>query len=194
MDRLTLIAFAMALSSTAGFAGLVTNSSFEGGAVGVGAIPSWTIGGSSDTGGLCGLAPAFPAHTGTCAAGFFSAAGFGTVSQTIATSPGAQYTLSFWLWSNSEGPNELRVLFGSLASFDFVNISAQDYTFESTTVTATGSSTLVEIDGLNVPGTLAVDDFDVVALGSASPEPSSLALALAGLAALTVWRTRASGR
>lgn len=158
-------------------ASVVTNGGLEGGPSGASTtVPSWTIGGSggANTAGLCSVID-FDAHSGSCAVGFFSTGPLGSLSQTLSTVAGQTYTLSFWLWNNQPGSNFFEALFNGAQVFSETNSNAHGFEFHSVSVTATGTSTVLQFNGFNVPGTTMLDDVDVSAVGSV-PEPATFGL------------------
>jgi hypothetical protein len=118
-----------------------------------------------------------------------------TVSQTLTTTAGQSYLLSYWVADNV--PDAFSVSFGSQVLFDGTAPTngvdlASDYVNETYTVTATSSSTILsftgqwlEIEGGN--GTI-LDDVSVTTVSSSVPEPATLAFTTLGFLALFVLR------
>ena len=77
---------------------LVQNGSFE-----TGDFTGWTT--SGDTTGLL-ITIAYP-HAGARSLTFGSDPALAYVSQTIPTTPGQNYLLSFWVWNEGDIPNQL---------------------------------------------------------------------------------------
>ena len=117
----------------------------------------------------------------------------GGLSQTIATAPGMDYTLTFDLAANPAGPNdvyEMQVTAGSVVeTFGFDNSSSTfadpGWVTIEVAFTATGSQTLLAFESLRANGGYgpALDNV-AVAEAFAIPEPSTAMLALAGLTGL----------
>ena len=111
-----------------------------------------------------------------------------TLSQTLATTPGQDYTVSFYLADSR--PNPVLVEFGSqtlLSGFAPTNGTtlASQYALYSYTATATSASTILSFTGQYTRGNggdgTFLDDVSVTAIvPAATPEPGSVAL-LVGL-------------
>ena len=78
------------------------------------------------------------AESGPFAAALGPVGSDGTLSQTLQTTAGQQYTLSFWLANQSAGPDDFTVKWNGATVLALVNASAQGYTQYTFTVTATG--------------------------------------------------------
>ncbi len=179
-------------SMAQGAPNLVTNPGFESGTVG------WTFagcagvvtGGGSDPhtgswaayvnfeGAPCGAPPPAPADSGF-------------IMQSIATTPGDLYAVSFWLDTLS-GFGDLSASFGADVGYSATSpdIPYTNITFDAV---ATSSSSLFQFAGINVSGTKWIDDVSVMDLGPVTPpvpEPGSLALLSGALAGLCLIRHR----
>jgi hypothetical protein len=169
-------------------ANFVVNGGFE-----TGNFSGWAQSGNS---GFTFVSANDP-HSGNYAAWLGPVGSLGYLSQTVATTPGASYNLSFFLASDGSTPNDFQVHFGGTTVFNQTNIPAQGYTDYQLTVAATSSSTVLQFGFQNDRGFLQLDDVSLTAKGSVSgtPEPRSLtllALGCAGLAARAWRRSKAA--
>ena len=144
---------------------LIVNGGFE-----TGDFTGWTVTGTPGEGDLgVDVACGGGAHSGNC---YANIAGQGaSMSQTIATTPGATYTLELWAWDNHYGTpsNGITVKWnGNIVS------TTDGFTFQYWTavnlpnLVATGTSTVVEIDygandGVMGPSADYFDDISVTA-------------------------------
>ncbi|HME05449.1 MAG TPA: hypothetical protein VKG25_00305 [Bryobacteraceae bacterium] len=175
---------------------LVSNCGFE-----TGDFTSWTLSGNDVPGqlgnlyGVEGTDP-FPLPGGTAPdSGAFQAffsdlnADPTTLSQTLGTNPGEQYTISFYLAQQLVGPgtvnNSLVVDFGSTTLDNLTNVPVQGYTLYSSVVTATSSSTVLSFEFGNDIGEFLLDDVSVP-----TPEPASGLLVLMGVIAARLYTRR----
>jgi sugar lactone lactonase YvrE len=105
------------------------------------------------------------AHSGNYDVSFGAEGSYGTISQALATQPGAAYTVSFWL-ENQAGSGtgcDFQVLWNGvlLPGGDFSGCTAFGYTQYTFAVTGTGSDTL-SFAGRNDPSYYLLDDVSVV--------------------------------
>ena len=110
---------------------------------------------------------------------------FDTITQSIATQAGEQYSFSFWLRTNgdtSSHADEFKASFGSQLVLDDLSRAASDWTQYSYVVTATSSSTTLKFSGAIGNTFWALDDVSVTP--SAVPEPASLLMLGTGVVAL----------
>jgi hypothetical protein len=198
----TFAAFALILMGVGQARGdnLVVNGGFE-----TGNFSGWTQSGSFSavTGGpghvgmyLGGYGP----HSGDYYAALGTVRTLGTLSQTLTTTPGQTYTLSFFLANDGGTPNEFRVDWNGTTLLDQSGIGNQGYGVHAFVVKATSATTTLTFFERNDPGYLSLDDV-TVSTGSVdggpppkAPEPSSFVLVgvgtlgLAGFAGIRLRR------
>jgi hypothetical protein len=103
------------------------------------------------------------------------------LTQTIATTAGETYSLSFWVYQQNIGPQTfLDVTWDGVNVFSKTYLGSGDlpYQLYSAAVVGTGSDTL-QFSSANDPGWTYVDNISV-----AAPEPSTWAMMLVGFAGL----------
>jgi len=157
-------------------ANLITNSGFEAGATG------WSF-----TNGAA-WAPGAGAHSGV-AYGFMPSSGANspTISQSVATTSGASYTISFFVACAASIPSNLSFSFGGIVFNHLFAAGNNGYTQLSFTATASGANTNLSFIGGGV-ASFRLDDVSVEPAGVGVPDGgttvSLLGCALLGLAAL----------
>jgi hypothetical protein len=166
---------AASLSPCGSVAGnLVANCGFE-----TGDLTAWTAGGYfEDTVVVSG---SFYAYSGANSGNYYLFMGpvgsDGTLSQTISTSVGGDYTFAFYLASVGDDPSNFSAYWNGtqLLSLTDPNSGAA-YTLYTYSVTGTGTDTL-QFDFRDDPAYLALDDISV----SPVPEPGTISLLFIGL-------------
>ena len=93
----------------------------------------------------------------------------GTISQSIATTPGQQYTLSFWLRNEGGGPNDFTATWNGQTLLALTNSAAFGYTEYTYTVTATGGTTALQFSARQDPSRWDLDSISLTPVGSQPP-------------------------
>jgi PKD repeat protein len=134
--------------------GQVLNGGFE-----TGDFSGWTTNG--DTPFIFVISNA--AHSGASGAALDTSDSPGFLSQTLHTSAGATYLLSFWLDSpDGITPNEFLVSWNGTTLFDRTNIAATGWTNLQFVVTATGAGTVLQFGFRNDNSAFSLDDISAV--------------------------------
>ena len=133
------------------------------------------------------------AHSGTDHANLGATPNVGTLTQTLTTTPGQTYTLSFWL-ANDGGAgggevNQFDALWNGTPVLTQTNVPVSLYTQYTFTVVAPTASTTLEFDYRNDDDFFRLDD---VSATVAVPEPSLTWLVLAGLPLLALAARRSA--
>jgi PKD repeat protein len=115
----------------------------------------------------------------TCGAQVGPSGSLGYLSQTLATTPGANYRLSLWLDSpDGAAPNEFSVSWNGTVLFDQSSLPAIGWTNLQFLVTATGASTVLQLGFRNDVHYLGLDDISV--MPAALPQPGLACVSCAG--------------
>jgi hypothetical protein len=160
-------------------ANLITNPGFE-----TGDFTGWTNVNGVVVGTFFGFAP----HSGN----FQAANTTGSLTQSVATTPGASYTIDFWLGHTVNSlPNSFSVSWGGVPLFSLTNQSSfgyTEYTFNATALTASTALQFGFVEPVGASGIWFLDDVSVNPAGVGVPDGGStvslLGCALLGLAAL----------
>jgi hypothetical protein len=157
-------------------ANLITNPGFE-----TGDFTGWSKVGGLVAGTINGVSP----HSGNFQA-IFSADGL-ALTQSVATTPGASYTIDFFLAQAGGAPNSFSVSWGGSTIFSLTNQSSFGYTEYTFTENASTASTALLFNFTTSQGAWHLDDVSVNPAGSVPDGGSTVSLlgcALLGLAAL----------
>lgn len=117
------------------------NGGFE-----TGDFTGWTLSGDNywtvvDNGGSSGIVP----HSGSYEAALGTLSSLGYLSQTVATTPGTSYLLSFWLNHSGGDSNDVFIVsWNGTILLDETNPPAPAWTNYQFVVTATGTSTILQ--------------------------------------------------
>ncbi len=185
---LTLVS-GLALCGTAAAApfNLVTNGSFEQGALGIGSFQGWqtTLGDSStfvDSSGQTGTNYG-QATDGKWAAYFGSTAADGgaSIAQTLSTTAGQLYTLAFDLANDNGGfavSNAFTAYLGGTPVYSVTNLGNQNFVHQQIAFQATSATTTLRFAAFNDQSYAELDNVSVVV---STPEPSTFVLLGTGL-------------
>ena len=183
----------LACAGTPLMADLVANGSFE-----TGDFTGWTQGGSTGANYVTlGAFEGYTPHNGNYFAALGSVGAEGTLSQALTTNLGQAYALTFDLASDGSTPNDFTVTFNHQIVFAQTNVRATSasapYGYEHMTFTTVATSNLTPLifSFRDDPGYLALDDVSVLAVTSATPEPTLSPLLFLGLSCMLIVRSRA---
>ena len=142
---------------------LVANGNFA-----TGDFTGWTLGGNytSTTYGSEIVIATEGTGGSTYAADMGSMGADGTLSQTIATTPGQTYALSFWLQNLGSGGNDFSATWNGQNLVSLTNTAQSGYTQYTYTVTATGSTSALQFSAANGPSHWDLDNISLTASGT----------------------------
>jgi uncharacterized repeat protein (TIGR03803 family) len=151
-------------TNVAVYLGLVQNGGFE-----TGDMTGWAYSGANnnaidifvDNGSQSLISP----HSGNYLAALGPIGSLGYISQTLATSAGAPYLLSFWLDSPDGAiPNQFLVSWNGTNLYNQTNLPALGWTNMQFQVAASGTSTVLEFGAQNDNSYFGLDDVSVSSL------------------------------
>jgi hypothetical protein len=181
--RAVAVAAALLLAGAAAQAAdLVTNGGFE-----AGNLSGWMTTGPQD---FVGADP-FAAHSGNFGA-FFGPDSAVTLTQSLSTTAGGSYDVSFWLsLQDSAQPNNFSWSWNGVTQTpSFNNTTGFDYKEFTALVTASGGSSTLSFSFTDPQSFWLLDDVSVSAHVAAVPEPTTALMTGLGLISLALTRRR----
>jgi hypothetical protein len=177
VGRVMALVGALSLAGVA-HAELVTNGGFE-----TGNFSGWTqFGNTGATGVTSTNFFGTYIHSGTYGGAFGAVGSPGGIFQTLSTTAGQTYLVSFWMSIDSGVPNSMTFNWnGGADELSLTNAAAQGMTHYTYLLTATGATTDLRFNIQHNPAYYGLDDVSVTEVQV--PEPGSLALAGLALAA-----------
>jgi hypothetical protein len=185
------LAICLCLAPAAFAQNLLTNGSFE-----TGDFTGWTTGGNFGATGV--TTGAFYAYSGAEDGNFYAYLGpvgsDASLSQTLTTVAGAQYTISFWFASVGDNPSDFSVYWDGTQLLSLTNPNTgSNWTQYTFTGTGTGSDTLT-FNFRDDPAYMALDNVSVTENQPTVPEPSSFLLLGTGVLGIGGFVRRKLGR
>ncbi len=138
----------------------ILNGGFE-----TGTFTNWTAGGNFGNSGISTAANY--RHSGKYGAQLFAGGSLGYLSQTLSTTPGAVYSISFWLDNpTSKTNNEFQVSWNGNVPLALTNLPVTAWTNIQLTVTATAGTAALQFGYRNDTAYFGLDD---IVVSSAQP-------------------------
>ncbi len=153
----------------------IFNGGFE-----TGTFTNWTqSGGYFSSGVVTGSAYA---HTGKYGAALETSGSMGFLSQTLTTTPGTNYLISFWLNNPRKytSTNEFQVSWNGNVFLDESDLVAIGWTNIQLTATATASTSTLQFGYLNGYFYFGLDDISVTSGAPAQPQPQIASFSVTG--------------
>src|SRR6185312_1414434 len=135
---------------------LLQNCGFESGD-----FTGWTQSGNTDSTFVFNSFDGFSPNSGSYLATLGPAGADGYLSQAITTTPGDVYTISWYLASDAQTPNDFNVTWDGNSIFSQTDLVVPDWVLYSFTATASTSSTSLTFGFSDDLGYLALDDTSV---------------------------------
>jgi hypothetical protein len=135
---------------------LIKNGGFE-----TGSFAYWTMGGNSGSSTVRNTSAYI--HSGFYGAELGKTNILGTLSQTVPTTPGANYALSFWLGNPTAGAtaNQFSVSWNGVTIYSVANLPVFAFSNFTFFVSATSSSTVLQFSYRNNTGLFGLDDISL---------------------------------
>ena len=165
----------------------VPNASLTNGNFQTGNLTGWTLGGNFAQPNLPEIYVTANGQGGsTYAAGMGSMGSDGTLSQTVATTAGQTYTLSFWLENEGSTGNDFKATWNGQTLLSLANAGQSGYKQYTYSVTAAGPSSTLVFSAMNTPSQWDLDNVSLTAKASTSSAsaPNTTAGALANVISL----------
>jgi hypothetical protein len=166
----------LAIAGTAKADSQVVNGGFETGSFSgwtLTGIPSYTLVASFSMG-------AYHPYQGSDYALLGSYGAESYLSQTVGTTPGDWYSITYALASDGGAPSEFSVLAGGSELSDVSNLPKSDYVLDSSPAfQAVSSSTTIEFGSRDDPGYLLLDDVSISQVSAPTPIRATSAVPLA---------------
>ena len=170
-SRFKIMAGALALIGFQAYGNLVVNGDFE-----TGNFNGWTRSGNA---GFTLVTGNSYAQSGSYGAALGPNGSDGFLSQTIATTIGTTYDISFWHFGYNSGPNDFTASFGGVVLLSYVNSTTQPTSYNNLnalyafTVVATSTSAVLQFQFRDDYSYQGLDNISVVAAPRVLSVPDS---------------------